>query len=416
MKENETNSEPVDTSHIQAKVSAPEKKVLAALEALTGNHIKKTTKDDYKRLDAPFAFTTHDGHVTGLYLTHFKLETIPDVIFKLTWLQELVLHDGNIETVPNEIGNLKSLELLDLSTNKIECLPDSICELSLLQKFIVYDNRLIALPERIGNLKSLKRFLFGNNKIASLPDSVSELNPLDIEFEKDKVPSRIYAISKITDHVILFSTSAVVFFVAGYWHAGMFGGFAGAGVGLLAALMRDLDSNHDFPLSIKRRKHHEFAVQLVYLLIIALGTMGLGAWFGAGSGFGTIPGMRLGFTLGAILASIRGTIVHYRWLEFKLSIKLLVISIGIGTVAGGFISGWGGGAPIGAGIAILAELIFEGIIRFDRVWIVMMALITGLVCTGLGFGIPLELSLAALGLSFILGLWLHTPSKNNKYS
>nr|MDO8113645.1 hypothetical protein [Candidatus Sigynarchaeota archaeon] len=236
----------------------------------------------------------------------------------------------------------------------------------------------------------------------------------------DKDSSIINAKSKFIEHVVLFSTWAVVFFVAGYWHAGMLGGLAGAGLGLIVAFICDLNVLHDSPLNVLRHKEYrECTVASMFLLIFAFGMMGLGAWFGNGSGFGTIEGMKLGFTLGMIWASTKLLLVKIDWARFSFVTILFAMSIGIGLIVGGLVGGWGGGAPIGGAMGFLSIfwLNFDPVDLSDKcktteewnrvwhIWSRISYLIFGLTCAGPFLGIPLELSLVALGLSFILAFF-----------
>ena len=72
-------------------------------------------------------------------LKHFRAEYCEidmAVICTLTGLVTLALNTG-LESVPEEIGNLSELEILDLSNNKIKRFPDSIVKLTKLKQLIV---------------------------------------------------------------------------------------------------------------------------------------------------------------------------------------------------------------------------------------------------------------------------------------
>src|SRR5581483_166722 len=76
--------------------------------------------------------------VYKLNLSKQKLQTIPDGVFKLKSLQVLNLSHNQIKTLPKEIGRLQNLQVLDLSRNKLTKLPDSIGYLSNLRELDLY--------------------------------------------------------------------------------------------------------------------------------------------------------------------------------------------------------------------------------------------------------------------------------------
>jgi len=59
-------------------------------------------------------------------------------------------------SLPENIGNLTSLKVLDLVRNQLTSLPESIGDLTSLRVLDLSRNKLISLPESIGNLVSLK--------------------------------------------------------------------------------------------------------------------------------------------------------------------------------------------------------------------------------------------------------------------
>ena len=68
--------------------------------------------------------------------------------------------EHQLVNLPEGIGNLKSLETLDLRYNyKIKRLPESIGDLSSLVELNMDYNKLTELPESIGNLKNLKKLV-----------------------------------------------------------------------------------------------------------------------------------------------------------------------------------------------------------------------------------------------------------------
>jgi Leucine-rich repeat (LRR) protein len=82
------------------------------------------------------------------YLTIF-----PEEIRQLTWLTGLYVVCTGIKIIPDWIGELKNLKVLDISINqKIRKLPSSLVNLRHLKKLILDNTGLIKLPSIIGKL------------------------------------------------------------------------------------------------------------------------------------------------------------------------------------------------------------------------------------------------------------------------
>ncbi len=107
-----------------------------------------------------------------------KIKRLPESIGQLTSLQFLNLAGNQIEELPNSIGNLVSLKELRLYSNKIKTLPDTIGNLINLEDLSLNENPLKLLPESIGNLKNLKDLSLTFDPIDNLPASIVELPSL----------------------------------------------------------------------------------------------------------------------------------------------------------------------------------------------------------------------------------------------
>jgi Leucine-rich repeat (LRR) protein len=126
-----------------------------------------------------------DGSIPIINLQELRItarnnKTLPDSICTLPWLVGLDIHCDQLTAIPENIGNLKTLEWLRISAKNLQTLPDSICELRLLESISIYCDQLTALPENIGNLKNLKYLYVHANKIKTLPDSIGNLDLLEV--------------------------------------------------------------------------------------------------------------------------------------------------------------------------------------------------------------------------------------------
>ncbi|XP_058184994.1 disease resistance protein RPV1-like isoform X5 [Rhododendron vialii] len=111
-----------------------------------------------------------------LALAENNLSTLPDGICNLTCLKRLHLEENNVSNLPSGIGRLTSLESLFLSRNSLCTLPDTIGKLSCLKDLFVGNNKLSHLPSEIGDLNSLEELVLeGNNGFRALPESICKL-------------------------------------------------------------------------------------------------------------------------------------------------------------------------------------------------------------------------------------------------
>ncbi|XP_058200247.1 disease resistance protein RUN1-like isoform X2 [Rhododendron vialii] len=108
-----------------------------------------------------------------------NLRSLPDSICNLTRLKDLKLTGCNVSHLPCEMGRLISLETLDLNGNHLCTLPDSICNQSCLKKLYLSDCALSHLPNEIGKLATLETLILEGNSLLALPDSICNLARLE---------------------------------------------------------------------------------------------------------------------------------------------------------------------------------------------------------------------------------------------
>ncbi|MFX1258962.1 MAG: leucine-rich repeat domain-containing protein [Promethearchaeota archaeon] len=158
-------------------------RVLEELEKILGKTIplKEEIKWDI------FGVKIEEDNVIGLSLYNEGLTTLPESIGDLKSLQVLKLRYNKLSTLPESIGNLTSLIELDSSYNKLSALPESISNLKSLQTLELIDNNLMTLPEFIGNLSSLKKLSLKQTRLSTLPESIgnlTSLTELDLSYNK----------------------------------------------------------------------------------------------------------------------------------------------------------------------------------------------------------------------------------------
>ena len=148
-----------------------------------------------------------------------ELEDLPKEIGKLVKLEKLILNNGNgcrmnvsipeeigrlkrlkvldlygaldargpgskrplpVKTLPNAIGQLRSLEELNLGRNGLKAVPPQAAQLSKLKNLGLDYNEIHELPSFIGNLKNLRELSVRSNGGVKLPQSLDNLRGLRI--------------------------------------------------------------------------------------------------------------------------------------------------------------------------------------------------------------------------------------------
>ena len=99
--------------------------------------------------------TMEDGRVVELSLPNMRLGgAVPAEIGQLTSLEWLDLYGDELTSVPAEIGQLASLTVLRLFDNQLTRLPAEIGQLTSLRGFWLFDNRLTSVPAEIEQLRA----------------------------------------------------------------------------------------------------------------------------------------------------------------------------------------------------------------------------------------------------------------------
>ena len=118
---------------------------------------------------------------------NFKLNILPENIGNLDSLQNLQLKDNEISNLPENFGNLNNLERLIMESNLLTFLPESFGNLTKLKILRLNDNKLTSIPASIGNLVKLEVLWLQNNQIISLPNEIGILNNLSELFINDNL-------------------------------------------------------------------------------------------------------------------------------------------------------------------------------------------------------------------------------------
>jgi len=137
-----------------------------------------------------------------LDLSYNSIVSLPKGISGLKNLRELDLHSNDLISIPEEIGNLKNLRELRISFNELTSLPESIGNLVNLNILYIPYNKIINIPESIGNLSNLERLTLNNNQISEIPKSIGNLTITELNLENnniEKIPDEIGNIKNLEE-------------------------------------------------------------------------------------------------------------------------------------------------------------------------------------------------------------------------
>ena len=117
-------------------------------------------------------------NLTSLYLKDNLIESLPESFENLKMLEELSLSNNQLTEFPS-LQHLNYLSVLDLSHNKIkEIKRENLPAECLLEEFSMHHNEITEIPESIGLLPNLIVLNLNNNQISSVPESFSSLKQI----------------------------------------------------------------------------------------------------------------------------------------------------------------------------------------------------------------------------------------------
>jgi len=145
------------------------------------------------------------ARLTSLHSLGLDSNEIVDIlpIGEMRSLQQLNLKSNKISFLPTELGRLSNLQSFDMAGNQISSIPTELGGLSNLQSFEMAVNQISSIPTEIAVMSGLKELGMWTNQISSVPTEVMNLTGLEglylFKNQITSLPSEIGLLTKLTD-------------------------------------------------------------------------------------------------------------------------------------------------------------------------------------------------------------------------
>jgi Leucine-rich repeat (LRR) protein len=116
-----------------------------------------------------------------LDLSFKEYNLLSSELLSLRNLKELKLQGTTLTAVPFEIGQLRKLEVLDVTdSTEIISIPSTIGLLSQLRILELGGTAISVLPAEVGALKKLRKLDLSHNELNALPEELTQIQTLEI--------------------------------------------------------------------------------------------------------------------------------------------------------------------------------------------------------------------------------------------
>ena len=122
------------------------------------------------------------GLVRGLQVLDLqknKLQFLCQGVLALVHLKELYVGENELRAFPHEVKGLAELKVLDLANNQIVRVGRTLGTLKGLQTLNLQDNCIPKLPVELGRLRNLKLLDVSGNELETLPEEIARLHFMD---------------------------------------------------------------------------------------------------------------------------------------------------------------------------------------------------------------------------------------------
>ena len=156
---------------------------LKDLEEILGLPIPKESTGRFAH-----GFVSENGYITELGLSYICFNSffaIPESIGKLAKLKTLIIyHNEDLTLLPENIGNLKTLQRLDINYTSITTLPETLGNLSNLRELYIRHCPITTLPKNFERLTNIESLSLAGNQLKEIPEVIgtfTHLKKLDLE-------------------------------------------------------------------------------------------------------------------------------------------------------------------------------------------------------------------------------------------
>jgi len=117
--------------------------------------------------------------IINLNLDSSRLESIPEQVFSLESLEILSIENNSIRAIPKSIGRLLNLKEIYLGNNSISMLPESFTNLESLEVLSLFENNFNQVPKYLTNQQLLWELDLSYNNIEYIPKNILKLSSLN---------------------------------------------------------------------------------------------------------------------------------------------------------------------------------------------------------------------------------------------
>jgi len=133
-----------------------------------------------------------DFPLRTLNLSNNRLTALPPSITAITSIKILEVKNNKLQSLPEPMGELKSLQSLHLDSNLLSALPPSIQLCASLKQVSLSHNALTELPEALCALPHLELLDLSSNTLTCVPAHVASLTATELNLDHNQV-SQIHA-------------------------------------------------------------------------------------------------------------------------------------------------------------------------------------------------------------------------------
>ena len=114
-----------------------------------------------------------------LDLTDNQLDSLPDELTQLKKLKIIFASNNNFEILPEVLGSCPNLEMIGFKSNNIKHVPDNALPKKL-RWLILTDNQISEMPDSLGERPRLQKLALAGNRLTHLPQTLVQAKNLEL--------------------------------------------------------------------------------------------------------------------------------------------------------------------------------------------------------------------------------------------